>query len=164
MNSKEKVLIHKGMDLVKRMQYENALEVFDRLLELNPEIPEAWNNRGVALFGMGRVDDALESYDRALALDPSNLEALRNRGFVLRSAGRLEEALQCYGMVLSLGGDAFDHESAAAVLVGMGQLEEARDELMRAIEIARVDRFENELAVLQDLIKQKAGASSQGKE
>jgi tetratricopeptide (TPR) repeat protein len=164
MNSKEKVLIHKGMDLVKRMQYENALEVFDRLLEQNSEIPEAWNNRGVALFGMGRAADALESYDRALALDASNLEALRNRGFVLRSTGRLEEALQCYGVVLSLGGDAFDHESAAAVLVGMGQLEEARDELMRAIEIAHVDRFENELAVVQNLIEQKAGANLQGKE
>jgi tetratricopeptide (TPR) repeat protein len=165
MNSKEKVLIHRGMDLVKRAQYQEALEVFDRLLDMNSSIPEAWNNRGVALFGMGRTDEALESYDRTLTLDPSNLEALRNRGFVLRNTGRLAEALQCYQEVLlSPGADAFDHEAMAAVLAGMDMLEEAQEELLKAIEITRVERFENELEVLQSLIQQRAGNSPQGKE
>jgi len=164
MNSKEKVLIHKGMDLVKRGQFQDALDIFDRLIGMNSQIPEAWNNRGVALFRMGRTDEALQSYDRALDLDPANLEALRNRGFVLRSTGRLEEALQCYDMVLAAGGDALDLEARASTLAGMGRLEEARDDILKAVETTPLERFEQELEVLQNLILQKAGQSSQGKE
>ena len=33
MNSKEKVQIHRGMDKVKRMQFDEALQIFDRVLE-----------------------------------------------------------------------------------------------------------------------------------
>ena len=59
MNTKEKVLIHRGMDRVKRKEFEEALEIFERVLAADPEIPEAWNNRGVALYGLGRIDEAL---------------------------------------------------------------------------------------------------------
>ncbi len=164
MNTKDKVLIHKGMDLVRRMQYGEALEVFDRLVSLNPEIPEAWNNRGVALFRLGRSEEALESYNRALSLDPENLEALRNKGFVLRSMGRLEEALDCYFIVMKTGGSALDLEAMAAALVGLGKLEEAMECLLQAIEIQPMERFEEEIGVLKGMMMQKSEGSKEEKD
>jgi len=164
MNTKEKVLIHRGMDKVKRMEYEEALEIFDRVLATNSQIPEAWNNKGVALFRLGRAEEAIMCYERSLAMDPENLDALRNKGVVLRSLGNLEEALQAYDSVLQKGGDAVDMESAAAVLIAMGRLEEALSCLYQAIQTAPQERFEEEIEVLKGMILQRDGLVSQGKE
>lgn len=161
MNTKEKVLIHKGMDRVKRMQYEEALETFDKVLEMNPEISEAWNNRGVALFRLGRGEEALWSYNRALSLEPQNLDALRNRGVVLMSRGRLEEALESYNAVMKAGGDALDMEALATVLASMGRLEDARECLLEASKIQPLERFEEEIEMLQVMISRKAEASEE---
>jgi tetratricopeptide (TPR) repeat protein len=164
MNTKEKVLIHKGMDMVRRMQFDEALETFDKAISLNPEITEAWNNRGVALFRLGRDEDALESYNRALSLDPQNLDALRNKGFVLRSMGRLDEALECYNSILKAGGDALDMEAMAAVLAGMGRPEEALQCMLQAIEIQPLERFEEEIEVLKGIVMQRSQQPTEGKE
>jgi tetratricopeptide (TPR) repeat protein len=164
MNTKEKVLVHKGMDMVKRMQFAEALETFDKVISQNQEITEAWNNRGVALFRLGRNEDALESYDRALSLDPQNLDALRNKGFVLRSMGRLNEALECYNSILKAGGDALDMEAMAAVLAGMGRPEEALQCMLQAIEVQPLERFEEEIEVLKTLVMQKSQGLTEGKE
>ncbi len=164
MNTKEKVLIHKGMDLVRRMQFSEALETFDRAISLNPEITEAWNNRGVALFRLGRMEESLESYNKALTLDPQNLDALRNKGFVLRSMGRFDEALQCYDTVLKIGGDALDMEAKAAVLAGMGRLEEALECMMKAVEVQPMERFEEEIEVIKSMIAQASSETDKGKE
>lgn len=154
MNIKEKVLIHKGMDKVKQGLYQEAIEVYDRVLSMNPESTYAWNNRGVALFKAGRTQEALECYDQSLKHDPQNLDALRNKAFLLMSTGRLEDALQSYNSVIEAGGDPIDLESKAAVFVGLGRLQEALDCMMEAMQIAPLDRFEEEIAVLRSMIQQ----------
>lgn len=155
MNNKEKVLLHRGMDRVKQKKYEEALEIFERVLAINQEIPEVWNNQGVALYGLGRSEEAMQSYDRCLAIDPENLDALRNKGFLLRNQKRLEEALLVYDSVLQKGGDAFDMESTAAVLTALGRLEEALSCLYLAREAMPLKRLEDEIEMVKGLMEQK---------
>ena len=164
MNSKEKVLIHRGMDKVKLKDYPAALEIFERVLASNPDIPEAWNNKGVALYGLGRVEEAGESYDRSLALDPENLDAMRNKGFLLRNQRKLEEALQVYDSVLQKGGDAYDMESTAAVLTALGRLEEALNCLYLAREAMPLDRLEEEIGTIQEMISNREVPDSEKKD
>ena len=164
MNSKEKVLIHRGMDKVKQKDFPGALEIFERVLAANPDIPEAWNNNGVALYGLGRIEEASESYDRCLALDPENLDAMRNKGFLLRNQKKLEEALQVYDSVLQKGGDAYDMESTAAVLTALGRLEEALNCLYLAREAMPLDRLEDEIGMIQEMISNKEVPDSEKKE
>jgi len=152
MNTKEKVLIHRGMDKVRQGLYEEAIEIYDRVLSMNPESAHAWNNRGVALFKAGRTEEALESYDRSLKIDPDNLDALRNRGFVLMSAGRMEDALGAYELVIGAGGDEVDMESMATVLVGMGMLNEALNCLNQAMSMKPSERIEQEIVALMGMI------------
>lgn len=164
MNSKEKVLIHRGMDKVKQKDFPGALEIFERVLAANPDIPEAWNNKGVALYGLGRIEEASESYDRCLALDPENLDAMRNKGFLLRNQKKLEEALQVYDSVLQKGGDAYDMESTAAVLTALGRLEEALNCLYLAREAMPLDRLEDEIGMIQEMISNREEPDSEKKE
>lgn len=152
--------MHRGMDKVKREEYEEALEIFQRVLAANPQIPEAWNNKGVSLVRLGRADEALECFDKSLEIDPDNLDALRNRGFVFRNLGRMEESLQAYDQVLIKGGDALDMESTAMVLIAMERLEEAMNCLMLARDKAPLDRFEEEIEWLKGKILQKAGLAA----
>lgn len=159
MNSKEKIQLHKGMDCVRRRDFEKAREYFQNIAASNPDIPEAWNNLGVALYGLGRIDEALESYDRSIELDPNNLDALRNRAFLLRSQKRLPEALEVYDTILKKGGDAIDQESTAIVLTAMGRLEEALNCLYLAREKLSLPRLEDEIELVQKKILERNGQS-----
>lgn len=155
MNSKEKAMLYRGMDQVRQRKFEQALETFDRIVSANPNIPEAWNNRGVALYSLGRLDEALESYDRSLALEGNNLDALRNKAFLLRSQRRLDEALEVYDIVLQKGGDGYDQESTAVVLTGLGRLEEALSCLYLAREQLSFERLEEEIAAVKALMEER---------
>jgi len=154
-NSKEKALLHRGMDKVRQKKYDEALEIFERVISDNDAIPEAWNNLGVALYGLGRMDEALNSYDRSLALDPANLDALRNKAFLLRGLRRLEDSMMAYDLVLQNGGDGYDQESAAVVLTAQGRLEEALSCLYLARETISLDRLEDEIAFVKDLMEKR---------
>jgi tetratricopeptide (TPR) repeat protein len=158
MEHKEKVQIHRGMDRVRRGQYEEAVDIFDKVIAQNPESVEAWNNRGVALFRAGRPDEAIASYDRSLELDPENLDALRNKGFVLRALGRLDEALEAYDKVMTIGGSAADLEAIAAIFVGQGKLDEALGVLSEAIRADPIPRFEDEMKMIIGLREQRMEA------
>ncbi len=149
MNSKEKVLVHKGIDRIKRNQYEESLEFFDRVLDTNPKNTDAWNNKGVAFYKMGNAKSAIECYDNALEADPENLEALRNKGFVLRDGGEFEGALEAYEKLISREPDANDFRGRATVLVGMSRLEEALESLIKAAEIEPSMQVETEIEILR---------------
>lgn len=157
MNSKEKVMLHRGMDRVRQKKYEEAVVAFDQLLAENPQISDAWNNRGVALFALGRLEEAMDSYDRCLALDPESMDAMRNKAFLLRNSRKLEEALSLYDRVLEKGGDGYDLEAAAAVLTGLGRLEEALNCLMLAKNTLPLERLEDEIGMVKDLMEKRRG-------
>ncbi|NYT01385.1 MAG: tetratricopeptide repeat protein [Methanosarcinales archaeon] len=161
MMSKEKVLLHKGMDQVKRGEYELAMEYFSRVLEINPENPEAWNNQGVALFRLGQVEEALASWDRAVEFAPENMEALRNKAFVFRSLGRLEEALEIYDQLVLATEEAGDYEAKAAVMAALGMLEEALAVLQDAYEMSKSPRIEEDIAMLVGYIEARRHAGEE---
>ena len=75
----------------------------DRALALNPDLAEAWSDRGVILARLNRAEDALASYDRALALRPDYARALSNRGAALADLGRLQAALDSHDRAGALG-------------------------------------------------------------
>lgn len=152
MKSKEKVLVNKGIDQVKRERFEEALEFFDRVLEMNPENADALNNRGVAVYHLGRVEEAMECYSRALDADPENLEVMRNMGFILRKTGLLDDALECYDRILAKEEDPSDLRSKAAVLVGLGRIEEAIECLMVSADIGPSPQVEQEISMLRMML------------
>ena len=63
----------------EHQQYEEALDLFQSLVEMDPQNASAHTNTGVVLYHLGRFEAALQSFDRALALDPTNQTAQANR-------------------------------------------------------------------------------------
>ena len=62
---------------------DEALIAFDKAIELDPQLAEAWNNKGNALDVQGKHDEAIKAYDEALRLDPNYVMAWTNKGVAL---------------------------------------------------------------------------------
>ncbi len=62
------------------------------LLELKPDDPAAWGNKGSSLANLGRYEEALTAYERALELQSDLPEAWRNLADLLSASGRHVEA------------------------------------------------------------------------
>ena len=56
-------------------RYEDALQLADRAIGVQPRDARAWVHRSLALRHLGRGTQALESIERALHIDPTNLDA-----------------------------------------------------------------------------------------
>jgi len=82
------------------------------------------------------------------------MEAMRNKGLALSYSDRLEDALDCYDAVLKNGGNALDWEAKATVLVGLGKRQEALDCLIEAVKMMPLERFEQEIEMLKNIIRQ----------
>ena len=58
---------------------EKKIEYFDKVLELKPDFPGAWNLRGLEFVILKRYEDAIASFDKALEIRPGYLEAKYNK-------------------------------------------------------------------------------------
>ena len=59
------------MALSDRGDYEAAIAHFTRAIELDPNYWYAYNNRGMALWAIGRRDEGIADYERAKQLATS---------------------------------------------------------------------------------------------
>jgi len=71
---------------------DDAIRGYARALALNPNIPDAYNNMGVALRALGKLEAAVACYQRSLSMRPKNAGVYSNMGNALRELGRLEAA------------------------------------------------------------------------
>jgi tetratricopeptide (TPR) repeat protein len=81
---------------------EEALQSYEKALEINPDFLTVLNNRGAVLHRLGRHAEAMQSYDRVLAIDPDYADAHNNRGALLRDLGRLDEARESCARAIKL--------------------------------------------------------------
>lgn len=45
---------------------------------------DAWNNKGIALYGLGKYEEAIDAFDQALIINPENAVAKVEREYLLR--------------------------------------------------------------------------------
>jgi tetratricopeptide (TPR) repeat protein len=77
-------------------QPHQALDAYDRCLAVAAENPRIWNQRGIALYMMGRSNDAEESFRHCLQSDPAYAPAHNNLGALLWDVGNAREATNSF--------------------------------------------------------------------
>jgi tetratricopeptide (TPR) repeat protein len=82
-----------GITLKQMGRLSDALNVFDKAVQLKPDDPELWKHMGGVLAALDRPADALLSFQRSLQLDPRHWEAAYQSGVLLQQSERFEEAL-----------------------------------------------------------------------
>lgn len=75
--------------------YEYAIALYDRALEINPNYLDALYNKGNALFSLGRYEEAIIWYDKSLIIEPDDrdiLEAKHSAVYQLRVQNALDSS------------------------------------------------------------------------
>ncbi|MDD4650764.1 MAG: tetratricopeptide repeat protein [Methanothrix sp.] len=67
--------IEQGNVFASRGKNDEAINNYDRVIEINPDYADAWINKGNALHKQSKYDEANKCFDEAISLDPSNAEA-----------------------------------------------------------------------------------------
>jgi tetratricopeptide (TPR) repeat protein len=95
-------LLAKGQTLLNLNKPEEALELFNDALAVEPRHVEAWIKKGTALERLQRIDEAIEAYDQAISADNSTATAYLFKAGVFNRQKKYAEALQCYEKALSV--------------------------------------------------------------
>ena len=82
-----------GLCCSSRGDIEEALQAFDKAVQLKPDDAELWRGLGNVLLELQRYDHALLILQHVLKLDPRRQDAAYKSGVLLHQFGRFEEAL-----------------------------------------------------------------------
>jgi tetratricopeptide (TPR) repeat protein len=75
---------NKGTAYHSLNQYSNAIDAFNKSIEIDPQFKEAWNNKGESLKSQGNYDEAIKAFDKAIEIDPNYTNAIEGRQEALR--------------------------------------------------------------------------------
>ena len=74
----------KGISYKSLGKYEEAIDCYDKAIEINPFYWNAYCNKGSILHNnMGLYQEAIDCYDKALEINPMFSTAFNNKGIFL---------------------------------------------------------------------------------
>ena len=95
-------LLAQGNKCMARGAYVEAIDLFNDILELDPNHAVALNNLGSALSRLSRFSEAEEFFRSAVKIKPDFVEALSNLGMVLRWRGYFSDSEEVLRQALRL--------------------------------------------------------------
>lgn len=96
------LLMERAMASAQAQQLPLAIKLFDKLVAIEPEWAEAWNQRAMAKFLSGDRDAAMADINGALKLEPRHFGALQGMGVILEQAGLTQRALEVFKKALEI--------------------------------------------------------------
>ena len=81
---------------------EDALAVFDKMIEVEPDYAEAWNKRATVHYALGDYEASLADIEETLDREPRHFGALSGRGLCYAAQDKLEEAIRAFEAALDL--------------------------------------------------------------
>ena len=117
--------------------FAEAERQWSRAIELYPNNPAAWSNRGNARLSQFQVQEALEDFNRSVELAPKLPDPYINRGIAWEALQDWPKAIADYDTAIQLGGDdpvAYNNRGNAKG--GAGDWEGATADFKTAMELA----------------------------
>ena len=85
-----------GSDFVNNNQYLSAVEIFTKVIEIDPSWAEAWNKRATVLYMMGEFEKSQNDIDEVLKLEKRHFGSLAGQGLVNIKLENYEKAIMSY--------------------------------------------------------------------
>jgi protein O-mannosyl-transferase len=137
-----------GAVLLKKGQLDDAIDHFNKAIEIKSDEASAYANLGNALLNKGELGEAIYQYQKAVELKPGDAGVHYNLANTLLARGEVDDSIAEYQASLAINPNNADaHNNLGAVLLGQGKLDEAIDHYQKALEIDPHDvRAEGNLA------------------
>src|SRR3989442_2348580 len=137
-------------------EFVEALACYDRATAFGYEDHVMWNNRGVALAGLGQHEDAIDAYTRAMQRSPTYEIAAYNLGNAFAQLGQFEEAVVAYDRALAIKpvyADALYDKALVLARMGRGKAGWQGDESLVRADSANAGALTRQGQLLQELNK-----------
>ena len=128
-----------GLIYLSLHKYEEANVSFDESINLRKDIPEVWNNRGIAKANLEKYEEAIADYNEAINLKSDYINVWNNRGIAKNNLRRYEEAISDYDKAIQLNpvfAEALNNRGNSKNL--LGKYEEAIADLDEAIKLKSI--------------------------
>ncbi len=118
--------------------YEGSIELFQKVLELDPGCSRAHQAIAVANVRLERVDQAVESIDRAIECEPENARLHYHKGAILFQAQKHDEAVESLSRAIDLSPDyAPAYTLRASVFEILGEEEASSADMNYALNLRK---------------------------
>ncbi len=97
-----RLLMQRATVSMQAQQYKLALSLFDKLVVVEPDWAEAWNQRASTRFLAGDTDGAMADINKVMKLEPRHFGALAGMGMILQGAGLDKSALEIFNKALGI--------------------------------------------------------------
>jgi len=129
--------------------HDEALELYNKSLHLNPDNKYSLNNKGYTLNLLDKFEDAISLFDKAIELDKDFAYSYNNRGLAKIKLGRTEEGLQDINRSFELDPDnSYGYRNLGIYHFDKGEFDEALRLFIKAKELDSTTHMIDEL--LQD--------------
>ncbi len=95
-------LLEQGLIAFKEDRFDEAEEAFEGILELNPNVREAYNNLGALYARQGKLDEARVMLEKCIEIDSLYVFPRSNLAAFLLDEGKIDEAIAIIKPVIDL--------------------------------------------------------------
>ena len=91
-----KVLLENSKEKQRIGAYDEAMEILNAAIKIDPKFIPAYNQMGLILFEAGKKDESVEAFKNAIAIDPENLNSRLGLGKTYSMITRNDLAVEQY--------------------------------------------------------------------
>lgn len=129
-------LFQEGLSYEKSGQYDQAIEIFSKVIEQQPDFFDGYNHRGSCYAIKKEFEKALQDYQRAIDLKPSEEMLYYNRGLTYSLMGKKQEAMADYNRAIELNPAYLKaYLTRGTLYAETGQLDKAVEDRTKMIEL-----------------------------
>lgn len=100
--NKVKTYANRGLDFYKEGKFEEAIEQFNKAIEINPEISGLYRGLGGAYLELGDYGKAIENFEKALSMNPNNPNTYNGLGEVYYQIGDYDKAIEYFKEAINI--------------------------------------------------------------
>jgi tetratricopeptide (TPR) repeat protein len=128
-----------GRQAIDAKRWNEALNAYNKAIELNPNDASAYNNRGLAYDNLDKNDLAIADYSKAIELNPEYGDAFNNLGKTFSRVGNYHRAILYYDRAIELNRkDADAYYNRGDAFSRLGNSKYANEDLKIAAKLGNI--------------------------
>jgi tetratricopeptide (TPR) repeat protein len=98
-----RIYYNRGKALLKKEEWALSIEDFQRVVDIHPEIHQAYSNMGIAYYHLKSMDNALESFNKSVDINPNYALGHFGKAMTLKKMGQATASEDAFKTACDLG-------------------------------------------------------------